>query len=94
MRYAKLIDGNLVYAPRKLTVGENTVYNPTEEMILDAGYKPVVYTDAPETDPGYEAVHGWYDDGDSIREVWTVVEKTEFNGDEAMDYLFTEGDEV
>lgn len=73
MNYAKLIDGNIVYAPRKLTVGEYTVYNPTPEMLISDGYKPVVYTEPPQTEPGYVAVPGWYDDGDEIREVWTVV---------------------
>ena len=73
MKYAKLIDGNLVYAPRKLPVGETVVYNPTPEMLTDAGYKPVVYTDPPVVEPGYEAVYGWVDDGDEIRQVWTVV---------------------
>lgn len=73
MDYAKLIDGNLVPAPRKLTVGDFTVYNPTPEMLIADGWKPVVYTEPPEVEPGFEAVPGWYDDGTEIREIWTVL---------------------
>ena len=72
MMYGKLIDGAIVYAPRRLPVGRAVIYNPTEEMLIDAGYKPVTYTDPPETDPGYVAVPGWTETGEAIVQTWTV----------------------
>ena len=72
MKYAKLIDGQIQFAPRKLTVGEYTVYNPTPEMLIAEGYKPVIYTDPPETQPGYIAVPGWTENALEIAQVWTV----------------------
>ena len=57
MRYAKLIDGALVYAPRKMATeidGEPyVVYNPPAEMLEADGWMPVVYADPPETPEGY-----------------------------------------
>ena len=72
MTYAKLIDGAIVYAPRKLPVGEYVVYNPTPEMLTGAGYKPVRYTDPPEVEPGYVAVPGWEETAGEIVQIWTV----------------------
>ena len=72
MNYAKLIDGAIVYAPRKLRLETVTVYNPTPEMLIAEGYKPVVYTEPPETQPGYVAAPGWEETTDEIVQVWTV----------------------
>ena len=89
MNYAKLIDGHLVFAPCKLTVGECVVYNPTPEMLIAEGYKPVVYTDPPETQPGYAAVPGWEENALEIVQVWTVEpEPDEVDADRAMEILF------
>lgn len=73
--YAKLINGALIVAPRKLPIGSTIVYNPSEDMLLAEGYKPVVYTAEPETEPGYYAESRWEDQGDSIVQVWTIVEE-------------------
>lgn len=73
--YAKLIEGAFYPAPSKLHVGKTIVYNPSEAVLLADGYKPVVYTDMPETEPGFYAESSWEDDGTSIVQVWTVVEE-------------------
>lgn len=83
MNYAKLIDGAIVYAPRKLPVGEYTVYNPTPEMLTEAGYKPVVYTDPPVVAEGFVAVPGWEEQADEIVQTWTV-EQVPITEDEAL----------
>jgi len=73
MTYAKLIDGELIFAPNPILVDGNYIGNPPGEVYLAEGYLPVIYTDPPETEPGYIAVSGWYDEGDAIRQVWTIV---------------------
>lgn len=73
--YAKLIEGAFYPAPRKLPVGSTIVYNPSEDMLLAEDYKPVVYTAEPETEPGYYAESHWEDDGESIVQVWEVIEE-------------------
>lgn len=72
MKYAKLIDGAIIFAPRGLPVGEFVVYNPTPEMLTDAGYKPVRYTDPPVVAEGFMAVPGWEEQAEEIVQIWTV----------------------
>lgn len=45
--YAKLINGALRRAPKKITYHNRTVFNPTDEMLSELGYYPVTYTDMP-----------------------------------------------
>lgn len=73
MTYAKLIEGELIYAPNPILVDGNYIGNPLGEIYEAEGYLPVIYTDPPETEPGYIAVSGWYDEGDALRQVWTIV---------------------
>ena len=56
MRYGKLIDGALQYAPNKIKNGDSIIYNPTAETLTALGYLPVIVTDAPQTETGYQAV--------------------------------------
>lgn len=81
--YGKLIDGNLILAPRKLTVGEYVVYNPTPEMLIADGWKTVIFTDPPQTEPGYVAVPGWTENALEIVQVWTV-EQVPITEEEAL----------
>lgn len=73
MNYAKLIDGDLILAPNPILVDDKYIGNPPGEVYLAEGYLPVIYTDPTQTEPGYVAVYGWYDEGDAIRQVWTIV---------------------
>ena len=72
MMYAKLINGNLQPAPNPIYIEPYWVGNPTPEMLIAEGYKPVVYTDPPETEPGYIAVPGWTETAEEIVQTWTV----------------------
>ena len=83
MRYAKLIEGEIVFAPNPILVGENYIGNPPGSVYEDAGYKPVVYTDPPTVEPGYIAVPGWEDEGDEIVQVWSIEEEP-ITEDEAL----------
>lgn len=94
--YAKLIDGALVYAPRKMnaTIDDEpyVVYNPPAEMLEANGWLPVVYTDMPG-----DAPEGWHyeptyteEDGEIVQG-WVLVE-TEYSEADAYEILFG-GDE-
>ena len=89
MRYGELIDGKLILAPRKLHVDGFVVYNPPKELLEANGYKPVRYTEAPETEDGYIAVPGWAEAETEIVQVWRVEEEPdEVDGEMAMEILF------
>ena len=87
--YAKLIDGNLQPAPNPIFIDPWWIGNPTPEMLIAEGYKPVIYTDPPETQPGYIAVPGWTENALEIAQVWTVEpEPDDVDADRAMEILF------
>ena len=58
------------------------VTEPTE------GYKPFVYTDAPEAPSGYHAAYYWRETADSFVQTWEIVEDYEdiTDGDKAEAY--------
>lgn len=71
----KIIDGMLTYPPHRIVLNGMQIFNPTDEQLIQAGYKTIVETDIPE-DPApdgwhYEAV---YTDGESITQSWVLVE--------------------
>lgn len=88
--YAKIENGAFIVAPRKLPIGRTIVYNPSEAQLLAAGYKPVIYTDMPETESGFYAESSWNDDGTSIVQTWTILEEpadTDISDEEAFSIL-------
>lgn len=74
MKYAKLIDGSPVYAPRKIRIGNMIYYNPKPAMLLSLGYKPVTFTQ-PAEDPleGFHWEAVWTETEDQIIEDWILV---------------------
>lgn len=90
MTYAKLINSELVIAPSSITIGR-THYNPTPlSYLVDNGYKPIRYTDAP-SDERFNAVSHWREDEDEIVQEWELVEKDEneeISDEEALAILF------
>lgn len=73
--YAKLIDGAIQWAPKKIKDGDTTTYNPTVEMLGALGYLPVTATDPPEAPEGYYAESYWEEQDDTIVQMWRMVEE-------------------
>lgn len=89
MNYAKLIDGNLEIAPRKLKGDGVVVYNPPAEMYAAQGWKPVQFTDAPEAPTGYTYDSGWEETAEAIAQTWTLVPlPDDISDDEAFEIIF------
>lgn len=87
--YGKLIDGNLIIAPKKLPGDGTTVYNPPEEMYLAAGYLPVEFTQAPEAPAGYYYEAGWEQTETAIVQIWTLTPlPDDIDEVEAFDIIF------
>lgn len=72
----KIIDGNLTYPPHKIVLLGMQIFNPTEEQLIQDGYKPIIETAMPE-DPAPEGQHyeaQYTDSGDTITQSWVLVE--------------------
>lgn len=72
--YGRLIDGDLLLAPKKLTIGEVQVWNaPTEEYIAQ-GWLPVTFVDCPAAPDGFFYVSAWQETDEEILQTWTLEE--------------------
>ena len=97
MKHAKLIDGEPVFAPRKMNTdidGEPyVVFNPPADMLEDDGWLPVVETAMPGDAPEgyhYEATYTeWQTEiGREILQEWELVEDPpDIPAEEALDII-------
>lgn len=73
--YAKLQNGMLRSAPKTVTWNGCTVNNPSAEKLMELGYKPVVYTDMPETTvEGKHYESSWEETETEITQVWNLAD--------------------
>ena len=87
--YGYLENEELHRAPNPMLIEDTRVWNPTNEQYETAGYKRVVFTDPPETEPGYHAEDSWEEQEDEIVQVWTVVkDPDDIDDSEAFDIIF------
>lgn len=89
---AKLINGVLIYAPRKIQReidGKQYVtYNPTDEMLAEQGWLNVVETDLPGDAPeGYHYEPTYAEEDGELVQGWVLVE-TEYSNAEVAEILF------
>ena len=94
---AKLIDCQLVDAPRKIQReidGETYVtYNPTDEMLAEQGWLPVVETPVPGDAPeGYHYEPTYTEESGEIVQGWVLVQDPdEISDSEALDIIMGGG---
>lgn len=70
---AKLIDGVLQCAPRKIYIENQLVYNPSEDQLKEHGYKEVEETDAPIVQiKTQQAVMTYNEREDKIVQTWNL----------------------
>lgn len=73
--YAKLINGTLRSAPKKVDYNGKTIFNPPEDVLLELGYMPVTYTDMPTDAPSSQHYEShWQQTDAEIVQVWTLVD--------------------
>lgn len=89
MYYGKFEDGSFIFAPAKLTVGGVTIYNPTDEILLAAGFKPMIYSDPPDAPDGYYYDNEWEERENEIVQMWHLVELPphEMTAEEALEII-------
>lgn len=73
--YAKLQNGMLRSAPKTVQWRNCTVNNPSADKLMELGYKPVRYTDMPETTvEGKHYESSWEETEAEITQVWNFVD--------------------
>lgn len=75
----KIIDGVLTYPPNRIILNGMQIFNPTDDQLIQVGYKPITETPMPEESAPegqhYEAKYT--DAGDTITQSWVLVEDVE-----------------
>ena len=84
--YGKLIDGDLLFAPKRLVINDTQVWNAPSEEYLAQGWFPVVFTEPPEAPDGYHYEDAFEQDGNEIVEIWHLVED-EVSADELLEII-------
>ena len=74
MRYAKRINNHISFAPCRMRIDGDWVYNPTDAQLLAEGYLPIIEADPPVTDEQHYAVPHWTEQSRQIVQSWTVEE--------------------
>lgn len=72
----KITDGVLTYPPHRIILNGMQIFNPTEEQLMQVGWKTITETAMPE-DPAPEGQHyeaSYADSGDTITQSWVLVE--------------------
>lgn len=70
---AKLINGALSYAPKKIIVDGKTIFNPREELLKEQGYKDVETSEAPAVPTQtQQAVPSWQEQENKIVQSWEI----------------------
>jgi len=69
LRYAKLIEGKLSFAPNPIRIGGEDIYttDPTPY-----GYKLVIHAEAPRQEGYYAVFDGWEETETEIRQKWRL----------------------
>lgn len=70
---AKLVNGALSYAPKKIVIDGKTIFNPGEELLKEQGYKDVETSEAPAVSTQtQQAVPSWTEQDDKIVQTWEL----------------------
>lgn len=91
--YAKLQNGFLRSAPKTVVWHGCTVNNPSADKLTELGYKPVVYTDMPESaESGKHYESAWTEAEAEIVQVWNLADDPEYpepelSSDEALNII-------
>ena len=72
----KITDGKLTYPPHRIVLDGMQIFNPTDDQLIQVGYKPITETPMPE-EPAPEGQHyeaQYTDAGDTITQSWVLID--------------------
>ena len=89
MRYGKLIDGALHFAPRTITAADGKVICTNAPWIwAEYGYKPVVFAEPPEdAEKGFVNVCTYEETDSEIIQRWETVDDPNAGSDDAAEMM-------
>ena len=73
MKYGKLTEGRLEFAPNPLRLEDKIVFNPPADMLEAEGYKPIVFSETLPAREGYYMAYNWAEDVTGIYRDWYEV---------------------
>lgn len=76
MRFAKVVNGSLEFAPRKILRDGRCIFTNSVEEYAALGYKPIQLTEAPAEREGFDLSYIWEEDETSCKQVWIETERT------------------
>lgn len=91
--YAKIENGTLRSAQKKVDYNGKTIFNPPEDVLLELGYLLVTYTDMPtDATDGQHYESSWRQTDAEIVQAWTLVDnpaepEPELSADEALNII-------
>ena len=69
----KLVNGAIIYAPKKIIIDGKTIFNPGEELLKEQGYKDVETSSAPSVSTRtQQAVSNWQEQENKIAQTWEL----------------------
>lgn len=69
-KYGKLENGALVYAPNKLVIGTEQIFNAPAELYKSQGYLRIVNTEMPEYEEGFYYTSYYIEVIDALVQKW------------------------
>ncbi len=86
-KYARLDGDTLVYAPNKLIIGAEQVFNASEETYRANGYLPIVNTEQPESTYGFYYSPVYVEQNGNIVLQWEMHEIPETDEATETEYI-------
>ena len=73
-KYGTIQNNNLCYAPNKLVIGSEQVFNADAETYKANGYLPVLNTEAPQSTEQYYYISYYVEEAGAIIQKWKAQE--------------------
>lgn len=76
MKFGKLVDNNLIFAPNYIEVGDAHVWNAPPDQMLELGWKQISFTEVPDDEQiptGYKYDFEWEETETEIVQTWILV---------------------
>ena len=85
--YGRIRDGVLQFAPNKLIIGAEQIFNAPAEVYVTQGWLPIVKTESPTAEEGFYYSPTYVEQDGVIVQQWVKVEDPETDEATEADYV-------